>query len=78
MRNIRSFGKQEHNEDLCLIIDDSVIEGPCTKKANNCTWTFDHNKMKSVKAITVYSCLLQMDTQLYRLEQNYWLQMKTL
>lgn len=54
MRNIRSFGKQEHNEDLCLIIDDSVIECPCTKKANNCTWTFDHNKIKSVKG---YNCL---------------------
>lgn len=54
MRNIISFGKQEHNEDLCLIIDDSVIEYPCTKKANNCTLTFDHNKMKSVKG---YNCL---------------------
>lgn len=54
MRNIRAFGKQSSNEDLCLIIDDSVIECPCTKKANNCTWTFDHNQMKSVKG---YNCL---------------------
>lgn len=54
MRNIRTFGKQSSEEDLCLIIDDSVIECPCTKKSNNCTWTFDHNQMKSVKG---YNCL---------------------
>lgn len=54
MRNIRTFGKESSKEELCLIIDDSVIESPCTKKANNCTWTFDHNQMKSVKG---YNCL---------------------